>query len=426
LLEVFLMIRMKSTIFVLSIFLFLLCATSNAQNSCVTAQCHATLLKAKNVHPATESCDSCHESISQPHPQKGVKTFKTIQDLTEVCAVCHESVSTKKVVHPPVKEGSCTMCHDPHASNEPKLLTQPLQEICLTCHGDHTDFKVVHGPAAAGDCVNCHNPHQSDNDALLVQAQPELCLNCHGDMQATLKMKVIHPAIEAGCTACHNPHGSGFPHLLASTGAGICNDCHGDIVENIQKAKTVHPPVQEGACAKCHSPHASDHAKLLPLETKDLCMTCHNNILTKEKPVIHPAITDGDCTACHSPHSSNQPKLLVAEYPSQRYAPYNDQEYELCFTCHDREMVQYPDTSFATNFRDGEKNLHYVHVHMQKGRTCGFCHDMHASKNPKLIIDSVPFGKWNLPLKFVKTENGGSCSPGCHQPQKYERKKTKS
>jgi hypothetical protein len=39
-----------------------------------------------------------------------------------------------------------------------------------------------------------------------------------------------------------------------------------------------------------------------------------------------------------------------------------------------------------------------------------------------LIADSVPFGKWSLPLKFVKTETGGSCAPGCHKPQSYDRK----
>jgi len=415
---------MRHKIFFLAFFVSLSFSICYAQNTCVNAQCHATLLKAKNIHPATDSCDSCHESIAQPHPQPGKKTFKVADNLAEVCATCHDSVSSKKVVHPPVKEGSCTACHDPHASDQPKLLTSPINEICLSCHGDKTDFKVAHGPTAAGDCVTCHNPHQSDNEKLLVEAQPVICLNCHGDLSDTLKMKVVHPAIDAGCTSCHNPHGSGFPHLLAATGAGVCNDCHGDIQDNIQKAKVVHPPVAEGNCVKCHSPHASDHPKMLALETRDLCLSCHTDILPKDKTVIHPAIEQGDCTSCHNPHSSAQANLLIAEYPGQKYTPYTDSEYELCFTCHNRDLVQYPDTQFATNFRDGNKNLHYVHVHQEKGRTCGFCHDIHASKNPKLIKDTVPFGKWNLPIKFVKSENGGSCSPGCHQPQKYDRKKS--
>ncbi len=47
---------------------------------------------------------------------------------------------------------------------------------------------------------------------------------------------------------------------------------------------------------------------------------------------------------------------------------------------------------------------------------------MHGSGNSKLIADSVPFGKWSLPLKFVKTDTGGSCAPGCHKMQSYDRK----
>ena len=112
------------------------------------------------------------------------------------------------------------------------------------------------------------------------------------------------------------------------------------------------------------------------------------------------------------------------EFPTDAVRPVHRQaEFALCFTCHKRDLLQYPDTSFATDFRDGERNLHYLHVNnKQKGRSCVLCHDLHGGSKPKLIADSVPFGKWRLPLKFVKTETGGSCSPGCHKPQSYDRK----
>src|SRR5215470_8298085 len=93
-----------------------------AQESCTSAQCHAELLKRKTVHPATESCENCHESTGSPHPQKGKKTFKLTEEPPALCAGCHELPGKKSQVHPPVKQGRCTACHDPHASNEPKLL----------------------------------------------------------------------------------------------------------------------------------------------------------------------------------------------------------------------------------------------------------------------------------------------------------------
>ena len=142
---------------------------ARAEATCTTAECHATLLKHKTVHPATDSCDSCHESIATPHPQKEKKTFKLTQEPPELCATCHEPFGKKKVVHPPVKEGMCTTCHDPHASDQPKLLAQPLKELCTGCHPSNPDYKFVHGPVSAGDCTACHTPHESDAKSLLVK-----------------------------------------------------------------------------------------------------------------------------------------------------------------------------------------------------------------------------------------------------------------
>jgi hypothetical protein len=94
----------------------------------------------------------------------------------------------------------------------------------------------------------------------------------------------------------------------------------------------------------------------------------------------------------------------------------------LCFGCHERDLVRKQVTSSATKFRDGERNLHHLHVNDgQKGRSCKLCHAIHGGTNSVLVADSVPFGQWNLPLRFVKTETGGGCAPGCHKPQHYDR-----
>jgi predicted CXXCH cytochrome family protein len=58
-----------------------------------------------------------------------------------------------------------------------------------------------------------------------------------------------------------------------------------------------------------------------------------------------------------------------------------------------------------------------------KGRTCRACHETHASNFPKHIREAVPFGSWDLPVNFEKTESGGSCAPGCHKEKKYDRAK---
>jgi predicted CXXCH cytochrome family protein len=392
-----------------------------AEPTCATAQCHDSLLRAGTVHEATESCDNCHESIASPHPQKGKVTFELTQQPPELCFDCHDAFGKKKDVHPPVQEGACTSCHSPHASSQAKLLLKPLKELCQDCHSEGVDAKFPHGPAAAGECTSCHAPHESDVKPLLAKTGDELCFGCHQEVRDTLAKKNVHPAIDEGCTSCHLPHGGPNPKLLAKAGAELCFQCHDDIESVVQKAAVQHPALEEG-CTSCHSPHASDQGKLL-LETEtEVCTNCHGEILTKAMTTLHGPIAKGSCTACHQPHGSQQAKLLVKDFPTTSYVPYTDKAYELCFSCHKRDLVQYPDTSFATGFRDGDRNLHYVHVNnAEKGRSCALCHNLHGGTNPVLIADSVPFGKWKLPLKFVKTETGGSCAPGCHRSQSYDR-----
>jgi predicted CXXCH cytochrome family protein len=394
-----------------------------AQESCTTAQCHAALLKGKNVHAATDPCSNCHEPVSTPHPKPGTKTFKLTAEPPALCQTCHEAFGSKSVVHPPVKEGMCTTCHDPHASAEPKLLTAPRKELCETCHSDLAGLKEQHGPFSAGDCNACHEPHESNVPHLLVKPGEELCATCHMDVPDWMKKSEVHPALEGGCTSCHNPHGAAHPKLLAEAGSKLCFQCHDTIAAKVEKAAVVHPPARDGqACVQCHSPHASDIGKLLLKPEKETCLGCHANVVTSDMTVLHGPIAKGQCTACHDPHGASFPHLLAKEFPGAIYVPYADTEYALCFSCHNRDLVQYPDTSYATGFRDGERNLHYVHVHnAQKGRSCVLCHDVHGSASPKLIATSVTFGKWKLPLKFVKTETGGGCTPGCHKAQSYDR-----
>jgi predicted CXXCH cytochrome family protein len=406
------------------LFTALAATSARAQETCQSAQCHAGILKGKVVHAATDPCSNCHEPLGGPHPKKGAKTFKLTAEPPALCQTCHDALGTKKTVHPPVKDGMCTTCHDPHSSDQGRLLTAPLKELCETCHSDLSGLKEQHGPFSTGDCTACHAPHESDLDRLLVKPVEELCASCHTDVPDWLRKAEVHPALNAGCTSCHNPHGSAHPKLLPAEGSSLCFQCHDAIAEKVQKAAVVHPAAKQGkACASCHSPHASDSRKLLLIPEKETCLGCHRNILTPDRTVLHAPIQKGMCTACHDPHGAPYPNLLARSFPAGMYVPYTESEYGLCFSCHNRDLVQYADTSFATNFRDGERNLHYLHVNnKQKGRSCNLCHDVHASKSPLLLADVVRFGKWDLPIKFVKTETGGGCTPGCHKPYKYDRK----
>lgn len=400
-----------------------------AQESCQSAQCHDTLLKGSLVHEATESCDNCHEALTAagtpPHPQKGRATFKLVSPQPALCTGCHDPFGKKKQVHEPVAEGTCTTCHSPHASNQAHLLRKPVKELCTDCHSQPEAVAFPHGPFEAGDCTACHTPHESDAKPLLARAGDALCFECHSEVAALVKAKSYkHPALDDGCTTCHQPHGGANPKLLADKVPELCFQCHDDIADKVKKSPVVHAAVTTAkSCPACHSPHAADGDKLLLKSEKETCLGCHDKIVTPAMTVLHGPIRDGKCTPCHEPHGGSETKLLRAAFPATPYVPYTDTAFALCFTCHKREMLQFPDTSFATNFRDGERNLHYLHVNNPlKGRSCALCHNLHGGTNDKLVAESVTFGSWKLPLKFVATETGGSCAPGCHRPAVYDRK----
>lgn len=407
------------------------------KKSCITSNCHAKMGKAKFVHGpvALKQCTYCHKRTAS-------HKFKPIKNVAKLCNSCHDKTFNEKVVHPPVKEGKCTACHSPHQSPYKYQLRAQGANLCFLCHDKKmVQTKFVHGPAAAGGCTFCHKPHQSKNQYLLVTAGNALCYSCHTDKEQTFKSKkYMHPPVKESCVNCHSPHGGAYKYNLPADGReDLCFTCHTDKEEHIKNAKVKHLALDsKRKCLTCHDPHVGNYPDMLRMQPEDLCLSCHNRTYKKDGKVVlvnmkelleknkdhHGPIREKDCTACHNPHGSNNFRMLRAYYPPKFYAPYNPKDYALCFMCHEKTIAEEKYTTTLTNFRNGNLNLHYVHVHKKvKGRTCRACHEVHASNNPKHIRDSVPFGAWQLPINYVKTKTGGRCSPGCHQPFAYDRVK---
>jgi len=237
----------------------------------------------------------------------------------------------------------------------------------------------------------------------------------------------IHPG-ELDCQECHAspadeplpPHPApGQPSFVPQANE-LCLGCHDDL----KLQGYLHPPVAAGDCTACHSPHAENPALLRQPRQMDLCLSCHPGIVTETMTELHGPIARGDCTACHPPHASPHAGLLLKEFPTEPFVSYDDRKFELCFSCHSRELLLFPDTSFATGFRDGERNLHHLHVNRaSRGRNCYMCHAIHGGNRAGLVADTVPFGTWDLPLNYQKSATGGTCTPGCHAPARYDRQK---
>ncbi len=405
-------------------------------DDCTSSGCHGKLVQTKFVHaPAGENqCDVCHVQ-----PDAKVHRFDLTADPKELCMDCHEESVEGEFLHAAIEQNGCTICHNPHGSPYPKLLREATTgENCSQCHEEVAeDFEFHHGPVAAGACTSCHNPHASDLSKLLVETGPKLCAQCHDEIFENLEsLKTVHQPAREDCLGCHQPHGGDDKMLLTATLPDLCLDCHDDVADAIDDAAVPHALVTVGrACLACHSPHASDRDTLLLGDGAQLCLSCHNRTINSKRGIIadiagrlaahpmrHGPVADNDCVTCHQPHGGAYVSLLTAAYPAKRYAAFNDDIYALCFECHDVEAFEDAETTDATGFRDGQRNLHFLHVNSgAKGRTCRFCHDPHANSNTHQVTDSVAFGQWRIPLNFEATQTGGSCGPGCHQSRRYDR-----
>ncbi|NTV50187.1 MAG: cytochrome C [Geobacteraceae bacterium] len=404
--------------------------------SCATSDCHSNMGKDKFVHGpvATGNCTFCHKQ-----DKKNVHEFKPITNVGEVCYACHDKLHLESVVHKPVKEGKCTGCHSPHQSGHKFQLLGGGQDLCIKCHKKTIiSGKVKHGPVNDGECSACHSHHSSGFPNLLAEKGNDVCYSCHTDKKAEFASKKhIHAPMKTGCIKCHNPHSSDYKFtLIGENTKGVCFACHKDKHKEISEVKVKHGGLElPNGCLACHGPHTSAFPKQLAMAPMDLCLSCHDReygkgdkkvsdmkgFLAKNK-ITHGPIKDKDCSGCHNTHGSKDFRILRGNLSPAFYAKYDPKNYELCFNCHNDTLVKDAKTTTLTGFRNGDQNLHFVHVNKTpKGRTCRACHDAHATNNPKHVRDTVPFGAWQLPVGLVKNQTGGSCLPGCHQEFKYDR-----
>ncbi len=439
-------IRSVRLIFLLSIAVILFSAQkAGAQaETCLTGGCHATLGKDAVVHsPVKDGCTTCHqvtvEAVDKSTKHPGNLTITLTQSGADLCYMCHEPKNKKKTVHAPIMGGDCTSCHNPHGSPNKAMMKEVMPKVCFSCHPESmVQHKVMHAPVAAGDCASCHDNHQSDYPNRLLQEGNALCFTCHPDKEDGIKTKkTVHPPVKQSCTLCHNPHGSANKAMMIDAVPGICSTCHPNESALAKKATSKHGPMNDvKACMNCHDPHFSDQPRLLPAVQMDLCLGCHNKTLTTGQGTIidmkaflaankdgHGPTKSGNCVACHNPHGSDYWRILVKYYPSDFYTSFSEGKYALCFSCHDKEAFMDLTTTKKTNFRDGSRNLHFLHVNKsEKGRTCRSCHEVHAtSGSPVHMKEILEFGGWKMPIDYRKNTTGGSCAPGCHGEKQYTR-----
>jgi predicted CXXCH cytochrome family protein len=412
-------------------------------DSCFTTECHTKQMAGRVLHGPTaqQRCEACHivDDLKK-------HTYKLIVEKQRLCSYCHTQ-SERSVVHKPVADGECDKCHDPHGSDHPlQLLGSPSGPLCFPCHKpeEYGGIRHVEGRVEmVGACDVCHESHSSWMPKLLPKEIQELCLTCHEDLR--LRMELIGrshaPVMDGRCLDCHDAHTTEHPGQLRTTAPQLCYLCHDHDAfrAEIESAPWVHGALtSRESCLACHVGHGSVQSNLLAGHEKDLCLSCHHEPLStndarvvvdiasllKEHPRHHGPVRDGKCTPCHDAHASTERGLLIKSYPESFYTPYTSATYALCFECHIETVARSEKGGGVTEFRDKDRNLHFVHVNKPwRGRSCGVCHEVHASSRPFHMREAVAFGPhgWEVEINHMSLPNGGSCAPGCHEQRVYDR-----
>jgi predicted CXXCH cytochrome family protein len=110
--------------------------------------------------------------------------------------------------HGPFAAKLCDACHN----KRDNTLLMPIESLCLNCHHLNINKKYIHGPVASGGCRVCHDPHGSGYPFLLTAEPREFCPRCHD--KSLIFAKEVHEGTTEQCTTCHDAHSSDMPNLL--------------------------------------------------------------------------------------------------------------------------------------------------------------------------------------------------------------------
>jgi len=173
------------------------------------------------AHPVDEvACTSCHSSHAERDP--------VLQAASQpmICFDCHQQVRTdtqKAFAHPIAQQKmDCTSCHDVHSDDAATGFAQmtPI-DTCHQCHADTRGPHLWEHAPATEDCGLCHAPHGSNQPGMLTQRAPLLCQGCHSqsghpsvafDTSGLPDNMPSQFLLGQSCLNCHSQvHGSNHP-----------------------------------------------------------------------------------------------------------------------------------------------------------------------------------------------------------------------
>lgn len=383
---------------------------------------------------AKKSCGACHNPDNPRYPQ------------LSACTKCHR-VNIIDIQIPdfgmvPFSHGkhlemyTCSDCHNtifktsrdnPHVT----MLQMEKGKSCGACHDGSTAFSVK------GDCVKCHQVDEIALPGKSVFSHKKhlemsfVCSECHnklfvpgknrrsasmGDMEKGKSCGACHNgstafSVKGDCIKCHTQIGvisfdaynAKFGHKI-HTSMFKCDECHSGIF--IGGAQSVRYSMQQmekgkscgachdtktafgvnGNCEKCH-PGVSPELKLAVKDAATVdfshsrhsgrftCSDCHNAIFTAGKGARRFTMAEmekgASCGTCHDGKTAFSVKNCSKCHPVKQILFSDDARFS-----HDKHLEMYSCYECHVKiYNAGTNNKRYSMAQMEKGNSCGVCHD---------------------------------------------------
>ncbi len=342
----------------------------NLNNNC--AACHNAIFHiVHKKNPAVtmaemekgKSCGACHNKENPKTPQLNNCSRCHAVDVVAIAIPDFGAATFMHSKH--LGMYSCTDCHDAifkaDKTNPHVTMAQMKQGLsCGSCHDSKTAFSVT------GDCVKCHQVAEiplAGGSVFSHSAHLEMsfaCSDCHNKIFIPGPNRVSHTMLDmdAGksCGACHNGK-------TAFSSKGDCQKCHKNVKEIRFKAFDARFSHNEHLkmfkCDECHSAifiggTRSIRYTMLQMEQGKSCGACHDG---------KTAFTvTGSCDKCHA--STPQDRVFkIKDAGTVRFSHTKHRVNLTCGQCHNSIVAP------------GSASRRYTMDEMDKGKSCGTCHD---------------------------------------------------
>ncbi|MBT1071643.1 c(7)-type cytochrome triheme domain-containing protein [Pelotalea chapellei] len=339
------------------------------------------------------NCSACHNSIFHVARKKNPTYSMADMEKGKSCGACHKSTSSTNSV----KLTDCTRCH-PAGNIDIKI---PGFGNLVFSHGKHLEMYT---------CTDCHDTlfrttHDNPHFSMAQMERGKSCGACHDGKTAF--------SVKGDCVRCHQPPevvltgDSHFSHKLHLDMSFNCRDCHDKLfVSGVNRISRTMKDMEKGfSCGACHDGKTA-------FSVKADCLKCHKNVRdvsfkafnARFSHMSHTTLVK--CDDCHS-------ALFTGGIHSVRYTMPQMEKGSSCGACHDGKTAFsvtghcekcHPGPMADINFKikdagsvsfshtrhrsilacsdchnaligTGVSSKRYSMADMEKGRSCGACHD---------------------------------------------------